>query len=260
MNVPPDLREPTLWQAAGHGFEQLFRSAPGHDVIHVPGGMLALTGVSAPDLNCGVVWDASDAAASIGHLADALCRRDLPGLLLVADSAGLEAGCDVADPGMIAAARMPLMMRAPGPLAADPRFTVRRVTMPRDLESANRVISEAFELPAPLVDAAFRPSLLDSEDVTLEMVLDGEEPVGCLQTTSHDGLVGIWSMATPPALRRRGIARAGLTHALADRFAAGASAAFLIATDAGRPLYDALGFQVVAWCTAWLVPRRERRP
>lgn len=157
---------------------------------------------------------------------------------------------------MIAAARMPLMTRGPGPVAADPRFMVRRAASPSDLGAANQLIARAFELPVDTVDAAFGPQLLASPQVAVELIVEGNEPVGSLQTTSGDGLIGIWSMATPPAQRRRGIARAGLSQILEARFAAGAALAFLIATDAGRPLYDALGFQVVAWSTAWLVPSR----
>jgi len=181
----------------------------------------------------------------------------LTGILLVADAAGPDTHAALADAGMVAVARMPLMTRGPGQFAADPRFTVRGAASPSDLGAANRLIAAAFDLPTSSVEAAFRPQLLQSGRVTVELVLDGDEPAGSLQTTSHDGLVGIWSMATPPAQRRRGIARAGLAHVLAGRVADRASLAFLIATEAGRPLYDAVGFQVGAWCTAWVVPVRD---
>lgn len=92
----------------------------------------------------------------------------------------------------------------------------------------------------------------------VHLVLDGTEPVGCLHSTIHPGLLGIWSMATPPAQRHRGIARAGLTHVLAHRFAASDCRGFLTATEADRPLYDAVGFEVTAWATAWLVPPHDR--
>ena len=76
-----------LWVAAGRGFERLFPSAPGLEVVQLPGGLLAMTGAPAPDLNCGVVWCLSDAAFVARRLAECLRRRGLPGILLVADAA-----------------------------------------------------------------------------------------------------------------------------------------------------------------------------
>lgn len=250
-----DFPEQRLWRAAGRGFELLFQAAAGHAVVRQPGGLLALTGVAAPDLNCGVVWAEDDAASLTRMFADELRSRGLPGILLVADEAGQTDKNALPAAGLVAAARMPLMTRGPGPVEADARFRVRGAKSSADLSVANRLIAAAFELSATAVDAAFGPALLESAVVAVELVEEGSEPVGSLQTTSHDGLVGIWSMATPPARRRRGIARAGLAHVVSSQLTN--KLAFLIATEAGRPLYDAVGFRAVAWSTAWVVPPRD---
>lgn len=242
-----------LWQAAGHDFARLFRSAVGYETIDVPGGTLAVTGVAAPDLNCGVVFGAADPAGAMHALAEELRRRTLPGLLLVPDVISEAAGRGAAACGMVVAARMPLMTRGAGCRAADSRFVVRRATSTADLDAANRLIAAAFELPPATIAAAFGPKLLAADDVSVELICDGDVPVGCLQVTAAGPLVGIWSMATPPEQRRRGIARAGLEHVLAHRLSSAESRAFLIATEAGRPLYDAVGFETVAWCSAWLL-------
>ena len=113
-------------------------------------------------------------------------------------------------------------------------------------------MASAFDLPAHCLDAAFATGLLATADVRVHLVLAAGEPVGALQTTVSEGMVGVWSMATPPDHRHRGIARAGLTHALATCFQEGCHTAFLIATDAGRPLYDSVGFSILDWCTAWV--------
>lgn len=212
-----------LWLAAGRGFARLFRSARAIELIHVPGGSLARTGLPVPDLNCGVISPGDDAAAATRLLAGELQRRNIPGILLVPDA------------------------------AAGRRFPVRRATTAADLAAANRIIAAAFELPQDTVAAAFRHDLLNADDVAIELVCDGGVSDGCLQVTAGDNAVGIWSMATPPEQRRRGIARAGLEHVLAKRLSAADSRAFLIATAAGRPLNDAIGFETVASCTAWFL-------
>lgn len=243
---------PQLWQAAGLGFERLFRTAPGHEVLRQPGAMLALSGVPCPDLNCGVVWDPAVAAVAIPSLAHELRSRNLPGILLVAEGGGGEALAAAARTGLVEAGRMPLMTRGPGSISCDPRFTARRAASAADLAASNRLVAEGFEVPLVMVEQAFRPGLLDSEDTTVELVLEGDEPVGSLQTTTQGSLVGIWSMVTPPVHRRRGVALAGLAQVLEKHFAAGASLAFLISTEAGRRLYAAAGFLPAAWCSAWV--------
>lgn len=190
---------PRLWLAAGRGFAQLFRSAREFELIDVPGGALALTGLPAPDLNCGVVSTGDDPAAATRLLAGELQRRNLPGIVLVPDAAGEEAGRAAEACGMVAAARMPLMSRGTGQAAASCRFTMRQATTAGELAAANRLIAAAFELPPDTVAAAFRPHLLAAEDVAIELVCDGDVPVGCLQVTACDPLVGIWSMATVPS-------------------------------------------------------------
>ena len=60
-------------------------------------------------------------------------------------------------------------------------------------------------------------------------------------------------MATSPAHQRRGAGRAALTHALTEHAATGATAACLIASAEGRPLYEQLGFRTVDAATLWVL-------
>lgn len=64
-------------------------------------------------------------------------------------------------------------------------------------------------------------------------------------------LPGVWEMMTDPAYRRRGIARAILTRAMAEVADSATSGFFLWATPAGRPLYAALGFDVAEEVPVW---------
>lgn len=251
-----------LWNEAAIGFERLFGAAAGFETWRSKGALLAMSGASPPDLNCGIVTAGDHAPAAIREMANRLRHRRLSGLVLVTDGAGAAAVQAATEVGLVPAARMPLMSLPAAAVVADPgTFTVRRVTTAADLAVANGLMAAAFDLAVEHLAAAFPPRLLAEPAVEVDLVLDGHEPVGAVQTTTHGGIVGVWSMATPPTQRRRGIARAGLTHAIAERHRGGAHTVFLIATDAGRPLYDAVGFGVVDWCTAWLAtPHAKHGP
>lgn len=245
--------EATLWREAGRGFGRLFRASAGFESWQTPSTALAVTGVQVPDLNCGVIDAGEAVGAAVTAMAGHLHSRRLPGLLLVTDAAGVDARAAAEAAGLTLAGRMPLMSMAAGIVAAQATtFTVRRVTDTADLSAANRIMAAAFNLPVEVLHEAFPPAMLAADEVCVDLVLEGEEPVGALQSTVAEGLAGIWSMATPPHHRRRGIARAGLSYALRGRFAEGCDTAFLIATDAGRPLYEAIGFRVAAWCDVWV--------
>ena len=51
-------------------------------------------------------------------------------------------------------------------------------------------------------------------------------------------------MSTVPAARRRGYGEAMTARVVADGIAAGCDVAVLQASEAGRPIYERLGFQV----------------
>ncbi len=242
-----------LWNEAAIGFERLFGAAVGFKTWRSRGAVLAMSGAQAPDLNCGVVTAGEHAPSAIGEMAGRLRDRGLPGLVLVADGTGAAADEAATAVGLVRAARMPLMSLPAANIPAETgAFWVRRATTAADVTAANRLMAAAFDLSIEPLHVAFPPRLLEEPAVAVNIVLDGDEPVGAVQTTIHDGTVGVWSMATLPARRRRGVARAGLTYAVAERCRAGGHSVFLIATDAGRPLYDAVGFRVVDWCTVWL--------
>lgn len=243
-----------LWREVGLGFGRLFRAAAGFEWRQTPSATLAVSGVDLADLNCGVIDAGDTAPEAVLDVADRLRQRRLPGLLLLTDAVGPKADAAAESAGLAPAGRMPLMRMEAGTVGPEStHFTVRSVTGTAELAAANRVMAAAFDLPSDRLQEAFAPGMLAAGDVRVDLVLDGHEPVGAIQSTTADRMTGIWSMTTLPTHRRRGVARAGLVHALTARFAEGCDTAFLVATPAGQPLYEDVGFRVAAWCTVWLV-------
>jgi GNAT superfamily N-acetyltransferase len=62
-------------------------------------------------------------------------------------------------------------------------------------------------------------------------------------------------MATPPEHQRKGMGRALLSQVIADYRRRGVERFHLGATEAGRPLYESLGFQLVADLPVWVLQR-----
>ncbi|WP_436533432.1 GNAT family N-acetyltransferase [Actinoplanes sp. HUAS TT8] len=145
--------------------------------------------------------------------------------------------------------RMPVMVRPPGPPAQPPRPGVVRVTGEDDLAVAERVMIDGFPFPLlqPVVRGhALPPRLLTRPGWRFWLAYSDGEPAAAAYTVDDGATVGLYWLATLPEFRSRGLGRAILNAA----FEAHPDRAFtLVATDAGRPLYETLGFHTVATAT-----------
>ncbi len=130
-------------------------------------------------------------------------------------------------------------------------YGVVRVESVQDLRAANDVAAEAFGLPADAVQRVWGPAILDGPGVDVFLARREVTPVGALQTTRFGAKVGIWGMATTPAYQRQGAGRVLLGVAMAYHRARGAALFYLGATEAGRPLYERVGFRTVTEGVVW---------
>ena len=85
--------------------------------------------------------------------------------------------------------------------------------------------------------------------------LDGE-PASCLMTLACGRDCHVTLVATVPEARGRGLAGKLLGHALADAREQGLGTSSLVATKAGRPLYERLGYRGAGAMQMW---ERRRR-
>jgi len=79
--------------------------------------------------------------------------------------------------------------------------------------------------------------------------LDGRA-VGTAETSLHDGVLGVFGVATVPEARRTGVAAVITAHAVRDR-AGEADLAFLQASEMGHGVYARLGFRDVSIWEVW---------
>ena len=135
--------------------------------------------------------------------------------------------------------REPLMVctRPPAPTAGP--FRIRRAAAD-EIDHGIAISAEAHEVDRDMLDRTLARTPRDVLDLWLAW--DGDEPISTVWLLCGDGVIGVWSMMTPRRHQRRGAGRALLTAALAEAWSPDTRFAVLIATPAGRRLYESVGF------------------
>ncbi|MET8700289.1 GNAT family N-acetyltransferase [Kitasatospora sp. NPDC004723] len=146
--------------------------------------------------------------------------------------------------------QMPIMLRLPGPVDA-PALDVTRARRPEDLQAAERIVIEGFELdsfephhPGELFPAA----LIEQPGVDVFVASVDGAAAGAGVSVVADGVAGHYWIATSSAFRSRGVGRAVMLGALAHLTDLPAT---LTASKLGRPLYESLGYTVASPSTWW---------
>jgi GNAT superfamily N-acetyltransferase len=141
------------------------------------------------------------------------------------------------------------------PAATQPanQYDIEQVTESGRLASVAALIASAFGLDRAWVGRTFAAaSTLNAPGVRYFLATHDGQPWSTLTTTRTGSLVGIWSMATAPQHQRRGAGRAIIEATLEAHCAQGVGAFYLVATPAGKPLYDALGFTTLDDLAIWV--------
>jgi GNAT superfamily N-acetyltransferase len=215
-----------------------------------PGWFAVITGEDHPELNeCALTSRAT--AAGARDLVAAVAAAGVPALLSVASGAGAGVTAPLLAAGFVAGREHePLMWcpRRPGDHMGG--LGVRPVESGRDRNRAIALIADAHLMDADAAGRALAPLPDPSGRVAAWLALDGDEPLSVVWTTAG-ARIGVWEMMTPVRHRRRGAGRAVLTHALAQLWSPTTEGAFLWSTPAGRPFYEALGFDAVDEAVSW---------
>lgn len=141
--------------------------------------------------------------------------------------------------------------RAPAP-TAPANVALRCATTDDARRAALSVICDVFYTP-PQPMARWTT---ENPRFILYLASIGARPVAALATFLHEGVAGVYHVATLGNARRRGIAGALLTLALREAQVAGATQATLTATPEARRLYEQLGFAVCGVMEQWAPSHR----
>jgi GNAT superfamily N-acetyltransferase len=118
---------------------------------------------------------------------------------------------------------------------------------------AGDLIAAAFDTPRDVVARCIDVCVTGTAGVETYVAWGDEGPMCTVSVTPTGDTAGISLMATAPKHQRKGMGRALLTQVIADYRRRGVARFHLGATDAGRPLYESLGFEPVADLPVWVL-------
>jgi len=143
-------------------------------------------------------------------------------------------------PGMVAFPIDHLAAEPPAP----PGFEIRRVTDEAGVEDHRAVVTAGFGVVRSVAVGTAGLDLLGSAECTIYVGYADGVAVTSGMGWRSGRTIGVYAISTVPAARRLGYGEAMTARVVADGIAAGCDVAALQASEAGRPIYERLGFRV----------------
>ena len=148
----------------------------------------------------------------------------------------------------------PLMvLRAGTPVQPGRPMKVVRALGPELARVAGDLIAAAFDTPRDVIARCIDVCMTPTAGVETYIAWGDDGPMCTVSVTPTGDTGAISLMATPPEHQRKGAGRALLSHVIDDYRRRGMTRFHLGATEAGRRLYESLGFEVVADLPVWLL-------
>lgn len=242
-----------LWRLTGEAAALLFRAAPGYEARLTQHAALALSGEPVADLNCAVIGEGPQADDRLREYVQVIQTRDLPAIVFLPEGVADQLAPVARELGLQHAGPLPLMVYRPSDVHAKPGdYQIERIETEQGLQEVSEVEASAFGLPLESVTRVNGPMLLDGPGLDIFLARQAGSPVSTVQSTRAGTTVGIWIMGTPPEHQRKGAGRALLDHVISYHHARGAKLFYLLATEAGRPLYERVGFSTDSEAVVWV--------
>ncbi len=234
-------------------------AAPGFELHMTRSCVLGLTDEPLADFNMLILGADPDAE---GFLVRSIARakeRGLPLTTMMSPHAARVLAPVATRLGLTAVGVAPLMvLRAGTPVRPSRPVRITRALGPELVGAAGDLVAAAFDLPRDAVARCIDAGITEAAGVETHIAWDDDGPVSAVTVTPTGDTAGISLMATAPGRQREGMGRALLTRVIADYRRRGVMRFHLGATEAGRPLYESLGFEPVAELSAWASgPSRE---
>lgn len=251
-----------LWAFARRDLVALLSYVDGSELRLASRALIGFTGGLTADFNLALIDACSDDEALFVEYVELAYKRGLPSLFMLSDACAGRLERLAKGLGLTEAGTAPLMALQEGPaFQTQTAFAVERVTEKAGMGVEADLVASAFALDREWVGRTFcAEALLEAPAVSFFLACKEGEAFSAVTTTTSGTTVGIWSMATPANRQRMGAGRAALVGAIEHHRRFGATTFFLIATPAGKPLYESLGFSTVEAAHLWVAGPSEQSP
>ena len=170
---------------------------------------------------------------------------------------------DTSIPGMVAS---PIDLEAiTKHRSPSPGLEIRRVTDAAGIEAHRQAVTAGFGSHPAVAEGTACLDLLGRPECVVYVGYAEDRPVVSGLGWRTGRTIGVYSIATIGAARRRGYGAAMTARVMVDGAAAGCDVAALPASEMGRPIYERLGFRTVVGSQAYVDPAAggaepQRRP
>lgn len=237
-------------------------AAPGIELHMTRSCILGLTDEPLADHNRMILGADADAEGFLVRSVARAKERNRPLTAIVSPRAAQSLEPIATRLGLAPVGTAPLMVLRPEVAVQPGRSTkVARVLGPELVGVAGGLISAAFDEPREVVARCIEVAMTPTSGMETYVAWGDDGPTCTVSVIPTGDTAAITLMATPPEHQRKGLGRALLSQVIADCRRRGMARFHLGATEAGRPLYTSLGFEVVADLPVWVSARpAPRRP
>jgi GNAT superfamily N-acetyltransferase len=232
-----------------HSWRIIDGNTDGGEVIEREGLLLVSSALPVAWFNLALVTrPLADPDAAVAGAAEFFDSRNLPFLVRIRE------GVDVAAERACEAHGLPFSDVVPGlvqaPIgqapAALPRLEIRAAAGEADLRHHRDVLSASFGFPIEIANRLLRAQLLDVASCECYVGYIDGRPVASSALMTSDGVAGVYNVGCVPDARKRGLGEAMTWHAISRGGELGCDIASLQASEMGRPIYERMGFRLVA--------------
>lgn len=242
-----------LWRGLVDGCHLMCRNAPGYGAHLACDSAQILTGEPHADMNLAFIGSPHEASDHLRIFHEQALTRGLPMILLSPPDTAEHLRTEAESLGYAPAGGVPLMVCLdPNPGLANHPYLIERIHDPFVLSEGTALAARTFGLPAADVARVSNPDSLAAFGVHYFIARRNGAVWSFVQTTRIGTQVGIWSMATAPEYQGQGAGRALLEAVLTHHLGHGAEVFYLMASSAGRRLYEQVGFHETTRLACWL--------
>lgn len=232
-----------------HSWRVINGAAGGGEVLERDGLLITSSTLPVAWLNLAFVTrPLADPDAAIAEATAFFDARNLPFVVRIRE------GVDAAAEGACEAHGLPFSDIVPGlalaPIAQVPappgHLEIRAAADAAGMQEHRNMVAAAFGFPIALANKLLRPDLMDVAGCEFYAGYVDGKPVASSALIASDGVAGVYNVGCVPDARKQGLGEAMTWHAVRRGRELGCDIASLQASAMGRPIYERMGFHLVA--------------